>query len=58
MKMNFERLLHQDSFQKPTIAIRINLLQVYPFVPFFVFAVLFITAFNVFLRSIWWQLPT
>jgi len=25
------RLLHRDSFQKPTIAIRFNLLQVYPF---------------------------
>ena len=39
MKVNFERLLHHDSFQKPTIAIRFNLLQVYPSIPSFVFAV-------------------
>ena len=35
------------SFQKPTISIRFNLLQVFPSVPTFVLAVLRISSFNV-----------
>ena len=35
------------SFQKPTISIRFNLLQVFPSVPTFVFAVLLISSFKV-----------
>lgn len=39
VRINESELLetvYQDSFQKPTIAIRINLLQVFPSMPFFV----------------------
>ena len=35
------------SFQKPTISVRFNLLQVCPSVPTFVFAVLLLPSFNV-----------
>ena len=62
-KKNFEKLSGSQIF-KTTIGILFNLLEVFPFVPFFVFAVLFIPSFHVLLRSyfyvsfrVWWRFP-
>ena len=45
--MNFKKPVRLTSFQKPTISIRFNLLQVCPSMSTFVFALLLISFFNV-----------